>query len=215
MDEKSAQQKAFEEWENIIEQNFLRGMLDSASEGIVSTHEVFDKFSSWLLVGTGATAALIIVNIDKIIPYVTKLGLRWGMIFLTISALAGFIAKVFEINASVAQIAGERTKVLMMQKAVEYQESLKKFDELAEGIDYQRGAGADLESFAKEFTKLFPFKMLRNKVRRLTNEQSKEFKPGNYRAVHAVVYQSLAVGMQALMYLVFLVTVACSINFVS
>ncbi|VAL22891.1 hypothetical protein [Enterobacter hormaechei] len=207
--------ESFEKWERLIDDNFHNAMLESATDGIVCTHEVFDKFSSWLLVGTGTTAALMIVNIDKIIPYVNAFGMRWGIILLTISAFLGFTAKVYDISASTAQVSVEKTRVAMMQKAADYQTALDKFDEIADKVGYKRGEGATMESFSRDFINLFPFAWLRNKIAKTVEINEKKRRAANFRAVHAVVYQSIAVGLQAFSYLLFLIITATSINFVS
>lgn len=204
--------EAFEKWEKLIDSNFHNAMLESASYGIVSTHEIFDKFSTWLLVGAGATAALMIVNIDKIIPYVDALGMRCGVIMLTASAFFGFTAKVFNINAAIALISFEKTKDAMMQKAAEYQSSLDKFDEIAEKAGYTRGEGATKESFTRDFINLFPFALLRRKIAAIAQSNEKNRRAGNFRAIHAVVYQSIAVILQVVSYLFFLITIAMSIH---
>lgn len=76
MSEERRNYEHIEKWEELINQNFHRSMVDAASSGVIETHSVFDKFSSWMVVGCGATAALMIVNIDKIIPYISTPGLR-------------------------------------------------------------------------------------------------------------------------------------------
>lgn len=207
--------EAFENWERLIDSNFHNAMLESASYGIISTHEVFDKFSTWLLVGTGATAALMIVNIDKIIPFVDALGMRWGIILLIASALAGFTSKVFSIQAAIAQMSVDKSKDAMMQKAAEYQAALDKFDEIADKAGYKRGEGASMEFFTRDFINLFPFGFLRRRVAAIVQSDAKNKSAGNFRAVHAVVYQSIAVLLQVVSYLSFLLIIAMSIHFVS
>ncbi|HDT1102230.1 TPA: hypothetical protein QHR91_004656, partial [Enterobacter asburiae] len=57
MSEERRNYEHIEKWEELINQNFHRSMVDAASSGVIETHSVFDKFSSWMVVGCGATAA--------------------------------------------------------------------------------------------------------------------------------------------------------------
>ena len=72
-----------------------------------------------------------------------------------------------------------------------------------------------MESFSRDFINLFPFAWLRNKIAKTVEINEKKRRAANFRAVHAVVYQSIAVGLQAFSYLLFLIITATSINFVS
>ncbi|MHA0274773.1 hypothetical protein [Enterobacter ludwigii] len=215
MSEERRNYEHIEKWEDLINQNFHRGMVDAASLGVIETHSVFDKFSSWLLVGCGATAALMIVNIDKIIPYISTTGLRYAIVFLTLSACCGFFAKYFEINASIAESAGQKTSTLMSARASEYENAMKTFDELTKDSGYQPKEGPSYSEFAQSFINLFPYKFLREKLRKHVIRETGLPEPGNRKAVHAVVHQSMLVCLQAAFYIVFLLTIAFSINLVT
>lgn len=210
--EKNGEFEHIEKWEELINNNFHRGMVDAASLGVIETHSVFDKFSSWMLVGCGATAALMIVNVDKIIPYISTLGLRYAIVFLTFSACCGFAAKYFEINASIAEAAGKKTSELMKARVVEYEEATRVFEELTKDTGYQAKEPPSYNDFAESFINLFPYGFLRKKLRLHAINKSGLPEPGNRKAVHAVVHQSIIVCFQALFYVVFLLTIAYSIK---
>ena len=60
------------------EQNFVSEMFISASK----TSPLTDKFSVWLFAGTGATGALLISQIQQIIPSLSLIGYRVCMFML-------------------------------------------------------------------------------------------------------------------------------------
>ncbi|MBG0624954.1 hypothetical protein I4P27_10985 [Enterobacter roggenkampii] len=215
MSDENANQESLEKLEELIESNFHNSMISAASEAIVGTHEVFDKFSSWLLVGSGATAALIIVNVDKIVPYVSQYGLRWGILLLTISALFGFCAKYFEIAASASQKVGQDSTTLMTEKMKAYEDALERFDNLAEKSGFKRSEKPQFENFLDDFIKLFPYGFMRRKIARMIYKDKERLARGNSRAVWYVVHQSFSVFLQSLFYLLFLVTMSLSVHFVS
>lgn len=212
MSEERRNYEHIEKWEELINHNFHRSMVDAASSGVIETHSVFDKFSSWMLVGCGATAALMIVNIDKIIPYISTNGLRYAIVFLTLSACCGFVAKYFEINASISEAAGQKTAAIMKARVSEYEEAMKEFDGLIKDTGYQARESPTYEQFAESFIGLFPYKYLRKKLRQQVIQKSALPEPGNRKAIHAVVHQSIIVCFQAAFYVVFLLTIAYSIN---
>ncbi|WP_337036363.1 hypothetical protein [Enterobacter asburiae] len=212
MSEERRNYEHIEKWEELINQNFHRSMVDAASSGAIETHSVFDKFSSWMLVGCGATAALMIVNIDKIIPYISTPGLRYAIVFLTLSACCGFVAKYFEINASISEAAGQKTATIMKARVSEYEEAMKAFDDLTKHTGYQAKEGPTYEEFAESFIGLFPYNFLRKKLRQQVIRKQGLPEPGNRKAIHAVVHQSIIVCLQAAFYILFLLTIAYSIN---
>lgn len=212
MSEERRNYEHIEKWEELINHNFHRSMVDAASTGVIETHSVFDKFSSWMLVGCGATAALMIVNIDKIIPYISTIGLRYAIVFLTLSACCGFVAKYFEINASISEAAGQKTAAIMKARVSEYEDAMKEFDDLIKDTGYQAKESPTYEQFAESFIGLFPYKYLRKKLRQQVIQKSALPEPGNRKAIHAVVHQSIIVCFQAAFYVVFLLTIAYSIN---
>lgn len=215
MSDENTNQESLEKLEELIETNFHNSMVSAASEAIIGTHEVFDKFSSWLLVGSGATAALIIVNVDKIVPYVSQFGLRWGILLLTASALFGFCAKYFEIAVSASKKVGQDSTDLMTGKMKAYEEALERFDNIAEKSGYIRNEKNQFENFLADFINLFPYDFMRRKIARIIDKDKDKLARGNRRAIWYVVHQSFSVFLQSLFYLFFLVTMSLSVHFVS
>jgi hypothetical protein len=52
-----------------------------------------EQFTQWTVGGVGATIALVFSNLSTVSPVVTPVALRWSLILLAISLLAGVISK--------------------------------------------------------------------------------------------------------------------------
>lgn len=80
-------------------------------EAGLSTSDVVDNFSTWLLVGTASAAAFMLGNVQDLEPVMGLNGVVVGGAFLTASCLCGVIAKYFSvrcaINKSVRRHLGE------------------------------------------------------------------------------------------------------------
>lgn len=73
----------------ITERDMIQAMFIATAERT----ENVDKFSSWLLAGTGATASLMITMIDSIINHITYSGFIFALTLLTGSLIFGLMAK--------------------------------------------------------------------------------------------------------------------------
>jgi hypothetical protein len=115
--------------------------------GVLSTAEPVGEFSTWLLTGTAAILGLIIANISSISPAIWGIGLSWGLALLTISIVAGVIAKQLGIA---------------IRNAVALTEALYTELQTQEGAATLQTAGTDSETLAIELAKPFiwPFKSM-------------------------------------------------------
>jgi hypothetical protein len=52
-----------------------------------------ERFITWTVAGIAAFAALLISNLDSVAPLITRGGLKWGLLLLAFSILAGAVCK--------------------------------------------------------------------------------------------------------------------------
>jgi hypothetical protein len=206
--------KSFKEWEDSIHEQLHNDMIKFASDSLIDTNEVFDKFSSWLLVGSGATAALMIVNLDKIMPYLSTFGLRVSIAFLTLSAFFGFMSKIHGLNAAASNAVSKKLDVTMKARMEEYQKSIQEFEVEARKVGYENAQEPDIARFTNDFVELFP-KIIQWWIRKKIRREEANRLRGNARAIRAVANQTLAITGQALSYLLFLIAITSSIHFYS
>jgi hypothetical protein len=212
MEEKNESLKAFDEWDALIHKNFQRGMLNCMSQATIEATYVMDKFSMWLLVGTGATASIMIANLDKIIPYMGSLGFKIAVIFLALSSLSGLIAKIYSIGVEASAKLSLRAAELMKTIQKDYEGACQKRDDIAEKKGYESNFEPNLEELIADYVSLFPTKLMRNYLHKVLKRADVVNNGGNKKAVHSVVYQSTAVFIQSVLYVIFLLIVACSVS---
>ncbi len=200
-------------WDELIHKNFQDGMVNSASLATIEITGVLDKFSLWLMVGVGATATLVIANLDKIIPYLTPLGFKIAVMLLALSSLAGFAAKYFSLVVTSAANVTVRLSELLQSELKNYQEQCQKRDEAGAVIGYVSELDIDLKLFSEQYANLFPFGKLRGRIRNGMKNLTEEVnEAGNKSAVHSLVYQAIAVFLQSVFYILFLIVVTYFIN---
>jgi len=66
---------------------------------VIETSPQIDKFNIWLLVGAGATASLLVSNVESITQATIFHAVSWMLSLLAISALFGFLAKLNGMKA--------------------------------------------------------------------------------------------------------------------
>ncbi|MGA4563643.1 hypothetical protein ACK6TZ_01515 [Enterobacter hormaechei] len=211
MNEEKDAYEAVKKYDEIIHQNLRNSLIDSASLATIETTSILDKFSMWLLVGVGATATLMIANIDKVLPFITPLGFKISVFLLAISSIAGFASKYFALVVCSSATVTVRMTELIQSKIKEYAENCKIRDEIGRDVGYVSDIELSIDSFTEQYVSLFPFQGLRNKVKKGMNFYS-ENRSGNRAAVHGVVFQGIALFVQALSYIAFLIVITYFIN---
>lgn len=212
MSNKKETASSLEEREKVAHQNFHRKFLDSLSLATIKTNTIFDKFCKWLLLGTGATATLIIVNLHNVIQHVDKLGLQIAILLLIISALMGFLSQYFNVIISVMIKIAECSAQTLMVQYEEYQQQMSAFAAEETLADYESTYAPDFAKIMEDYINLFPSEFLKSRLRKVMESAEKNKSGGNPMVVSAVVYQFCAVLLQALFYLLFLATISVSIT---
>lgn len=83
---------------NNAEQDLVFAMFSS----MIATAPIIDRFVTWLLVGTGATAVLLITNISNILLFLSIYGFKVSGFFLVISGVFGLLAKFKSIQCQIS-----------------------------------------------------------------------------------------------------------------
>lgn len=137
---------------------------------ILKSSPIFDKFSTWLLIGTGATASLMITNLEKISPIVGRTNLKDSIYLLTVSALLGFLAKFKYIHCQTMLAINEQMKEQILLALGKYNREIEEINNLAKENNHKIETNLDFENVINNFTKAFP---------RFTHSKLfKEFKEG-------------------------------------
>jgi hypothetical protein len=65
--------------------------------GYLAAAQPLESFAGWAVSGAAAIIALLLANVDKITSVVSLAAFKWGILLLTLSILAGILAKQFGI----------------------------------------------------------------------------------------------------------------------
>lgn len=66
--------------------------------GSLSAAGPLEEFATWCITGVAAILALLIANLGTVSKVISESGLRWGIVFLALSMLAGAAAKQFGVG---------------------------------------------------------------------------------------------------------------------
>lgn len=91
------------------EQRLLRVIYVST----LTTTGAIEDFSVWCITGIAAILGLLVANINSVSNIISKSGLKWGIALLTVSMLAGALAKQlgFAIRCGVALLEALYTEI--------------------------------------------------------------------------------------------------------
>lgn len=89
------------EWNRLNKENAEQGFVSALFQSMSETSPLVEKFSMWLLAGTGATSALLVTQIESVLPYLSSQGFKSCLVVLVVSAIAGFVAKYYSLRCEI------------------------------------------------------------------------------------------------------------------
>ena len=155
-DSKQKLKEALENWAEINKKNTEIDFVESLFTGALVSSAIIDRFSTWLLAGTGATAALMIANFDKLKPVLGALTIKQSINVLLVSALFGFLAKYKSIYCQIMLAIGEEIKKRLIPLMEKHEEDEDKIVDAAEQHDLQIETKIDLSIVITEYCRAFP-----------------------------------------------------------
>ncbi len=179
MDEKDQTKSPQEELDEIVE--FTKKTAEQEYMRIfyltyLNTSPLIDKFSTWLLAGCGATAALLISNIDSMIPILTLQKFRDATLMLCLCGLFGFYQKYISIKIQVFTRIGDFFSEKYLPYYAQYLKEMTRLEGLASLHKLKIDTQLNLERLHDEFMRSVPF-FKRKKA-------SKGFKKGAVDPLH-------------------------------
>ncbi|MDG6774388.1 hypothetical protein QCB45_08585 [Thiomicrorhabdus sp. ZW0627] len=191
------------EWNRLnnenAEQGFVSGMFQSMSE----TSPIVDKFSMWLFAGTGATGALLISQIQSVLPYLSKIGFLICLAILVISAVTGFIAKFYALRCEIQNSVQRRLSELLQPILDKHANDKDQIQEIAEQNGIEVDTEIKLSNIIEEFSKPLPF-WVKWLIKRQIEQKSGDRQAGLHIAVKAHTAQLGWTFIQATLFLLFM-----------
>lgn len=199
------------EWNRLNKENTEHGLVSALYQSVTETSPLVDKFSLWLLAGTGATGALLITQINSILPFLTQSGFKTCLIILVISAIVGFIAKYFSLHCQIqSNIQSKLVQLVepIFDKHGANEEIIHEYAE-QQGIELQ--TEININTILIEFAKPFPA-WVRWLISRKTKNKLNDRQASFHIAVKAYMSQLYWTLLQAVLFLMFILVAAWYAN---
>lgn len=191
------------EWNRLNKENAEHGFASALYKSLAHTSPIVDKFSLWLLAGTGATGALLVSQIQTILPHLSEGGFKICLTILVLSAIFGFIAKYKNLRCQIQDEIDNKLKELTSDVLAKHEEDEAKIQNFAE----QRGIELETEIEFSRIVEIFsePFPLW---VKWLVNRQAKKNsgnrQAGYHIAIKAYISQIRYTFFQSIAFLAFL-----------
>jgi hypothetical protein len=199
------------EWNRLNKENAEHGFVSALYQSMTETSPLVDKFSLWLLAGTGATGALLITQIKSVLPFLTQQGFKVCLVILVTSAIIGFIAKYFSLRCEIQSNVQSKFTALVKPVLDKHEQDEDAIQEYAEQRGIELQTDIDLASIMKEFSRPFPF-WVKWLISRKIDKTSGDRQAGFHIAVKAYTSQLRWTLLQAVLFLVFMLTAAWYAN---
>jgi hypothetical protein len=199
------------EWNRLNKENAEHGFVSALYQSMTETSPLVDKFSLWLLAGTGATGALLITQIKSVLPFLTQQGFKVCLVILVTSAVIGFVAKYFSLRCEIQSNVQSKFTELVKPVLDKHKKDEDTIQEYAEQRGIELQTDIDLASIMKEFSRPFPF-WVKWLISRKIDKTSGDRQAGFHIAVKAYTSQLRWTLLQAVLFLVFMLTAAWYAN---
>ena len=144
------------EWNRLNKANAESAVASAMFSSLLATSPIVDTFSTWLLVGTGATAALFVANVDKVIPFLGSGGFKIAGAVLVASAIFGVLSKVRAVQCQAAHTNGQRILELMQPIFDKHAKDESQISEMAASRGIELNTEFDIAKATGQFSKHFP-----------------------------------------------------------
>ena len=193
------------EWNRLNKENAEQEFVSALYASLAETTNAVDRFSLWLLAGTGASGALLIAQIKSVLPFLTAPGFKVCMALLVTSSILGFLAKYRALRCEIQVRTLAKLKELLEPIFEEHEESEDQIQKMAEVKGVVLQTDLDMEAVISEFSKPFS-RWVRFLIQRQVKKAGTERQAGYHIAIKQYVSQLRWTFLQSLFFLAFLIT---------
>lgn len=192
------------EWNRLNRSNAENDVADALFVGTLSgTHQI-DRFSSWLLAGIGATAALFVTGISSILPYLSETGFYIGGAVLVASGVFGLLSKLRALQAQVALAQILELKERLGPVLDRHEEQEEKIQEHARQRGISLETEIDINRVVSIYLEAFP-RILHKRLIREFNDGVADRHASLKKATRSLFYQGVFAGLQSISFVAFIV----------
>ena len=144
------------EWNRLNKSNAENALTSAMFTSLISTSSILDTFSVWLLAGTGATAALLVANADRLIPFLGAAGFKIAGAILVASTIFGLLSKARGVQCQIAYANELQIRERMNPILEKHSVDEDKIAEAASLRGIELVTELDIQRVLSEFAKPFP-----------------------------------------------------------
>lgn len=194
-------------WNRLNKENAEQGFVSALFQSMSETSPLVEKFSMWLLAGTGATAALLITQIKSVLPYLSEPGFKMCLICLVISAVFGFVAKYYALRCEIQNSVQSKLMVLVTPVLEKHESDEDKIQSLAKKRGIELQTEIDITNIMNEFSRPFPT-WVRWLIARNVKKTEGDRQAGFHVAIRAYMSQIRWTFFQVILFLAFILVAA-------
>ncbi len=194
---------SLEQWNHLNKGNAEQDFISSMFKSTVETTGIIDRFSLWLLAGTGATSALLITQVNSVLPHLSQSGFRVCVVILAMSGACGFIAKYNAIRCEMHNSINVQLRALLTPVLDHHEREEEKIKKLAEEDGTVLETEINLTRVMNGFLEPFPrwIKLLISLKQRKSSNPRQQ---GYHLAIKYYLSQTNWTVLQAMLFLAFL-----------
>lgn len=195
------------EWNRLNIENAEQKFVSALYAAMVSNSGTVDQYSNWLMAATGASAALLVSQIDSVLPYLSEQGFKACLACLATSGIFGFSAKYSALRCRFQTDSLETVEAKMRAVFDHHAAEEEEIIEHAQKSGITLQTDIDFQRIIKEFSKPFPVWVkwiMAWKVKRIEGNRQIAY----HMAAKAFLRQVSMTFMQAIAFLVFVVAAA-------
>jgi hypothetical protein len=193
---------------NSTEKEFARILFKSTT----SSSPTIDKFSTWLLAGTGATAALMISNLTSLSSVLNSPSIKYSLYILAISSLLGFFAKYYSLRCQITDTTADSITDNLKHAFERHEDSNKSIKETANKHNITIDTDPDLEKPLREYIDAYP-RLVKKYLEKKANDGMTDPLASYKLAAKCLYKQIVLTTSQFLLFLFFIVFIANSVKY--
>jgi hypothetical protein len=171
---------------------------------MTQTSPAVDRFSIWLLGGTGASGALLVTQIDSVLPHLSVAGFKVCLASIVLSAVFGFFSKYKALRCQIQTEVDAKLTELVAPIFTKHEKDQVEIRALAERRGLELETELNFSNVIAEFSRPFPF-WIRWLINRQTEKTRGHRQAGYHNAVRAYFGQLRYAFLQAVLFLSFLI----------
>jgi hypothetical protein len=199
------------DWAGVTKAESLKNLARGFLVGILGTALSVEAFCTWLLVGVGGTAALVIANLERMKDAFALSDLTTLLVFLVLSALFGLLGRVAGLRIRIFLETERNVRESYLDVTQQHEAIEKKIQDMAQPEGFEIDTAVDYSPVMNELERAFPW-YARRSARKNFEQGVADFLHGHIQATRAYFRMTIYVVFQLAFAIGFVVYAATSLR---